>query len=318
MDNQIIGSLNSLADYGLGESDIEDSDEDVEPKHKPIVVVRPSVAQVKKKTSARLVSYDDEFEEEKGEEPKDEEIDKDPGTVEEIVSDENVISKDVTDEDSSQEKNPAQDALMAISDSSEKVQSEEKGDQKVEDLVTETSNSIPEIKMPQLPPEPTGRCSNSLQEKVQTLLEKTHQENLDLNTNIQNRKKYRNPSIYKKLLQYLNIDETGSNYPKSLFDPTCWPEESYYENLSKAQKEAYERKEKEKAKQARTQVEFVSGTKKAGTGTEEPKKRKSKWDQTAVPATSVKTATPPAKVGVQGPVVSSSIDINAAKKPKVS
>lgn len=187
---------------------------------------------------------------------------------------------------------------------------------KVEDLVTETSNSIPEIKMPQLPPEPTGRCSNSLQEKIQTLLEKTHQENLDLNTNIQNRKDYRNPSIYKKLLQFLNIDETGSNYPKSLFDPTCWPEESYYENLSKAQKEAYERKEKEKAKQARTQVEFVSGTKKAGT--EEPKKRKSKWDQTAVPAPSVKTATSPAKVGVQGPVVSSSIDINAAKKPKVS
>lgn len=51
MDNQIIGSLNSLADYGLGESDIEDSDEDVEPKHKPIVVVRPSVAQPRVKTS---------------------------------------------------------------------------------------------------------------------------------------------------------------------------------------------------------------------------------------------------------------------------
>lgn len=312
MDNQRIGSLNSLADYGLGESDIEDSDEDVEPKRKPIVVERPSVAQARVKTSARLVSYDDEFEEEKGEEPKDEEIDKDVGTVEDTVSDEKVISKDATDEDSSQEKNPAQDAMMIINDSSEKVQSEEKDDQKVEDLVTETSNSIPEIKMPQLPPEPTGRCSNTLQDKIRTLLEKTHQENLDLNTNIQNRKDYRNPSIYKKLLQYLNIDETGSNYPKSLFDPTCWPEESYYENLSKAQKEAYERK----VKQARTQVEFVSGTKKAGT--EEAKKRKSKWDQTAVPAPPVKTSTPPAKVGAQGPVVSSSIDINATKKPKVS
>lgn len=31
MDNQRIGSLNSLADYGLGESDIEDSDDEVEP-----------------------------------------------------------------------------------------------------------------------------------------------------------------------------------------------------------------------------------------------------------------------------------------------
>lgn len=82
------------------------------------------------------------------------------------------------------------------------------------------------------------------QDKIRSLLEKTHQEKLDLNTNIQNRKDYRNPrwvssdiasfvrvmkqvcesysgfslsfdfSIYKKLLQFLNIDETGSNYPK--------------------------------------------------------------------------------------------------------
>ncbi|XP_058949079.2 SAP30-binding protein isoform X2 [Pocillopora verrucosa] len=296
MDNQRIGSLNSLADYGLGESDIEDSDDEVEPYVK---------------TSARLVSYDDE--EEKGEELKDEVIDKDPETVEETVSDEKVIDKDVTDEDSSQEKNTAQVSLT-ISDSSEMVQSGEKDDSIVEDLTTETSNSITDIKMPQLPPEPTGRCSNTLQDKIRSLLEKTHQEKLDLNTNIQNRKDYRNPSIYKKLLQFLNIDETGSNYPKSLFDPTCWPEESYYESLSKAQKEAYERKEKEKAKQARTQVEFVSGTKKS----EEPKKRKSKWDVSAAPAPPVKTATPPVKVGAQGTVVSSSIDISAAKKPKVS
>lgn len=313
MDNQRIGSLNSLADYGLGESDIEDSDDEVEPDNKPIVAARPSVSQADVKTSARLVSYDDE--EEKGEELKDEVIDKDPETVEETVSDEKVIDKDVTDEDSSQEKNTAQVSLT-ISDSSEMVQSGEKDDSIVEDLTTETSNSITDIKMPQLPPEPTGRCSNALQDKIRSLLEKTHQEKLDLNTNIQNRKDYRNPSIYKKLLQFLNIDETGSNYPKSLFDPTCWPEESYYESLSKAQKEAYERKEKEKAKQARTQVEFVSGTKKSGA--EEPKKRKSKWDVSAAPAPPVKTATPPVKVGAQGSVVSSSIDISAAKKPKVS
>lgn len=31
------------------------------------------------------------------------------------------------------------------------------------------------------------------QDKIRSLLEKTHQEKLDLNTNIQNRKDYRNP-----------------------------------------------------------------------------------------------------------------------------
>lgn len=52
MDYQKIGSLNSLADYGLGESDIEDSDDEVESEGvKPIVVARPFIPQTRVKTS---------------------------------------------------------------------------------------------------------------------------------------------------------------------------------------------------------------------------------------------------------------------------
>ncbi|KAL9979596.1 hypothetical protein ACROYT_G017277 [Oculina patagonica] len=322
MDNPRIGSLNSLADYGLGESDIEDSDDELESKDnvvKPIVVPRPYVAQARVTSSARLVSYDDVAEEEEGgagEGAENEESEKTAETTEDIDNEETVTSKDDEIEDSLK-VHPAQEP-MVISDVEEAQTLEEKDSEKAGDPDAAPSNTIPAITMPQLPPEPEGRCSNKLQEKILKLLEKKHRENLDLNTNIQNRKDFRNPSIYKKLVSFLNIDETGSNYPKSLFDPTCWTEDSYYENLSKAQKEAYERKEKEKAKQARTQVEFVSGTKKPITG-EETKKRKSKWDVSAVPAPPVKTATPPTKVGVLGSGVTSTSDITfAAKKPKVS
>ena len=58
MDNPRIGSLNSLADYGLGESDIEDSDDEVESKDnevKPIVVARPYVAQARVTTSKLIL-----------------------------------------------------------------------------------------------------------------------------------------------------------------------------------------------------------------------------------------------------------------------
>ena len=57
MDNSRIGSLNSLADYGLGESDIEDSDEEVGNKDdqvKPIVGARPYVAPQARVTSSKL------------------------------------------------------------------------------------------------------------------------------------------------------------------------------------------------------------------------------------------------------------------------
>lgn len=51
---------------------------------------------------------------------------------------------------------------------------------------------------------------------------------------------------------------------------------------------------------------------------EETKKRKSKWDVSAVPAPPGKIATPPTKVGVLGPGATSTSDVsNAAKKPKI-
>jgi len=316
MDNIRVGSLNSLADYGLGESDIEDSDDEVEREDNRVklIPVRPSVAaaQARVKTSARLVSYDeDEGEGEKGKENETTEE-----TREEKSSEEKEPSKDEGNGESIVMKPSVPVPEVNISDAAEEETSVEKDSAKADDSSAVKTNTIPAIKMPQLPPEPTGRCSNKLQEKILKLLEKKHREDLDLNTSIQKRKDFRNPSIYKKLLSYLNLDETGSNYPKNLFDPTGWTEESFYENLSKAQKEAYEKKEKEKAKQARTQVEFVSVTKKLASG-EEPKKRKSKWDVSAVPVPPVKTATPPTKVGALAPSVAASSDVtSAAKKPK--
>ena len=65
---------------------------------------------------------------------------------------------------------------------------------------------------------------------------------------------------------------------KSIYDPYQWGEESYYENLSKVQREEMEKREKERRE--RTKVEFVSGTapKKSGSSADEEKKRKSKSD----------------------------------------
>lgn len=152
---------------------------------------------------------------------------------------------------------------------------------------TEDADSTRPLFLPlskvQLPPEPPGRCSTALQEKIVALLEKKNRLGLDLNKNVQARKDFRNPSIYDKLVQFCNLDEFGTNYPEHLFNPKEWGEESYYDNLLKAQKKAYEKKEKAKL----GKVEFVTGTKRPAaastvgttTGQEPPKKqRKSKWD----------------------------------------
>ncbi|XP_008049541.1 SAP30-binding protein isoform X3 [Carlito syrichta] len=65
-----------------------------------------------------------------------------------------------------------------------------------------------------IPPEPPGRCSNHLQDKIQKLYERKIKEGMDMNYIIQRKKEFRNPSIYEKLIQFCAIDELGTNYPK--------------------------------------------------------------------------------------------------------
>ena len=49
----------------------------------------------------------------------------------------------------------------------------------------------------------------------------------------QNRKNFRNPSIYEKLIEYCDIDEHGTNFPKELYDGHLFGKESYYDELAK-------------------------------------------------------------------------------------
>nr|XP_055023586.1 SAP30-binding protein [Misgurnus anguillicaudatus] len=165
-----------------------------------------------------------------------------------------------------------------------------------------------------IPPEPPGRCSSQLQEKIQKLYERRLHGDFDTNSHIQKKKEFRNPSIYEKLIQFCSIDELGTNYPKDMFDPHGWSEDSYYESLAKAQK--VEMDKLEKAKKERTKIEFVTITKKgnttnaaalttntATTSSTDSQKRKSKWDSAvpvtlAQPALLTTTATLPGVVSV--------------------
>ncbi|XP_037978700.1 LOW QUALITY PROTEIN: SAP30-binding protein-like [Motacilla alba alba] len=114
-----------------------------------------------------------------------------------------------------------------------------------------------------IPPEPLGRCSNQLQNKIKKLYERKMKEGMDVNCIVQNKKEFRNPGIYEKLIQFCSIDEIGTNYPKDMFDPQSWSEDSYYEALAKAQKTEMDKLKK--AKKECTKIEFVTGTKKGTT-----------------------------------------------------
>lgn len=152
------------------------------------------------------------------------------------------------------------------------------------DILTQNVETMKTKDTVRLPPQPEGHCSKSLQENIVQKLEKKKQ-GLNVNEYIQSKKDFRNPSIYDKLVNFIGIDEHGTNFPRHLYDPSVWGPESYYDELAKTQKEHHDKKEKEKQK--RTHVEFIKGTKKvpvvapvpASASTNPATEKKSKWDQ---------------------------------------
>ncbi|XP_011866967.1 PREDICTED: SAP30-binding protein-like [Vollenhovia emeryi] len=120
-----------------------------------------------------------------------------------------------------------------------------------------------------IPPEPPGQCPGELQDKIARLYKKIESDGLDMNMLIQQRKEFRNPSIYERLIKFCSIDELGTNYPPDRFDPVKWRKDSYYEELALVQR----------ARKA--EIEIVSGT----------AKRK-RWDQVATGGAAAATVKP--------------------------
>lgn len=154
-----------------------------------------------------------------------------------------------------------------------------------------------------IPPEPPGRCSESVLAKMERLKEKKIM-GMDMVQLIQRRKDFRNPSIYEKLIDHCSIDEFGTNFPPDVYDPHAWGPESYYESLSEAQKILMTKRETERKE--RTKVEFVTGTaKKTATDTsvvkgDEGIRKRSKWDieKSTESSSASKSSCQPSKVSV--------------------
>lgn len=153
------------------------------------------------------------------------------------------------------------------------------------DLLSDNGGEVGDLYGVTIPPEPPGQCPAELQDKITRLYKKMESGGLDMNMLIQQRKEFRNPSIYEKLIQFCSINELGTNYPPDRFDPFKWSKDSYYEELALVQKTEMDKLEK--ARKEKTKIEIVSGTAKrpnsssSGAENADAKKRKSKWDQVA-------------------------------------
>ncbi|KAI7879906.1 HCNGP-domain-containing protein [Lichtheimia hyalospora FSU 10163] len=120
-----------------------------------------------------------------------------------------------------------------------------------------------------IPAEPTTECDPDLLETI-THFQTLHKSGHRLNEHLQSNKAFRNPRIYAKLVEFIDLDEIGSNFDKETFDPHGFPKEAYIDGLLEAQRQYAE--EKAAAQQNRTNISFVSSTStgSSATGTSNP------------------------------------------------
>lgn len=194
-------------------------------------------------------------------------------------------------------------------------------------METDTDEAVPPLEPESvdgsaIPTEPPGKCPKELQDNIARFYSRMLTEGLDMNKIIQDKKNFRNPSIYEKLIQFCDINELDTNYPPEIYDPLKWGKESYYDELSKVQKVEMDRREKEK-KEKLSKIDFISGVVKKSESDEE-KKRKSKWDQAAPNVSNKPTIKQPGLLqqpltsnvtGTKGTVISAYGSLT--KKPKI-
>ncbi|MBW0549518.1 hypothetical protein O181_089233 [Austropuccinia psidii MF-1] len=76
------------------------------------------------------------------------------------------------------------------------------------------------------------------------------------NDNLIKNKSYRNPHIYAQLVQFLNIQETGTNFQSQVWDPLGFPKEAYSDSLRQHQQRLTEEKQNAQSNGKRTAIEF--------------------------------------------------------------
>ncbi|ORX89866.1 HCNGP-domain-containing protein [Basidiobolus meristosporus CBS 931.73] len=132
-----------------------------------------------------------------------------------------------------------------------------------------------------IPEEPSGECDPDLQAKIAKWTELKNQ-GISFNDRLSKNKAFRNPNIYDKFVQFIELDETGSNFPTDIYDPKGFPPEAYSNEIEKLQKQRAE--ERSRRQQQRAEIEFVNPNPRASTQPSyDPRsggrKRKSKWDE---------------------------------------
>ncbi|KAJ8549465.1 hypothetical protein K7X08_033172 [Anisodus acutangulus] len=107
-----------------------------------------------------------------------------------------------------------------------------------------------------LPPPPKEKCLDELQGRIMRFLD-LKKTGRSFNSEVRNRKEYRNPDFLLHAVTYQDIDQIGSCFNKDVFDPHGYGKSDFYDEIEADTRREMERREQERKRSPK--VDFISG-----------------------------------------------------------
>ncbi|KAI0822888.1 HCNGP-like protein-domain-containing protein [Trametes gibbosa] len=112
----------------------------------------------------------------------------------------------------------------------------------------------------EIPPEPETPCDEAIKTKIASFLHlKRDQQNpRHFNDSLMSNRAFRNPHLYAKLVEFVDVDERATNFPERIWNPMDVKEEWFADRIADAQKVRSEATATSQSSSKRSHIDFAS------------------------------------------------------------
>jgi len=115
-----------------------------------------------------------------------------------------------------------------------------------------------------IPPEPVSSCDLDVEAKLSQFHTLKHDPTnpKHFNDSLMSNRSFRNPHLYTKLVEFVDVDERATNFPRDVWDPDDVKEEWFASRIAESQKARSEHQSQIQSQIAtkRARLDFTSGS----------------------------------------------------------
>ncbi|KAH9917687.1 HCNGP-like protein-domain-containing protein [Epithele typhae] len=113
-----------------------------------------------------------------------------------------------------------------------------------------------------IPSEPDEPCDEGIRTKIATFLalKRDPESPRHFNDSLMSNRNFRNPHLYAKLVEFVDVDERTTNFPTDLWDPLDIKEDWFADRIAEAQKARSEATSTAQRSAKRTKIDFTGSS----------------------------------------------------------